>query len=239
MRNVMVLRLLALVLTRVCIFFFDKKIMQQVQLSQVLKTKHSYRWADPVLPQDSTVKEAIVTCIQRGLSGMMVTESADDNHVVGLVTSRDLLRILAKGFADKEDTESVLDAKIGEYMTPRSQIIYARPEETIGVCRTIMAKLGIKCIPVLSRDGVVEGLITSRDMTDFSLGVKQRGGKESYLNDVSTRVGLGDSTSMADPPSYIHANLSFQQAPLYTNIGVAEYPHPYKADLNSGIDYRG
>jgi FAD binding domain len=40
-----------------------------------------------------------------------------------------------------------------------SQVIYGRPEETVGMCRTIMAKLGIKCLPILSRQGTVEGLI--------------------------------------------------------------------------------
>ena len=80
---------------------------------------------------------------------MMVVDSAADKHVVGLATSRDLLRIMAAGLKEGEDPTAVMDKQVGDFMTPISQVIFARPEETIGMCRTIMAKLGIKCIPIL------------------------------------------------------------------------------------------
>jgi CBS domain-containing protein len=61
--------------------------------------------------------------------------------------SRDLLRILAKGLREDEPPATIMNYKVGDFMTPISQVIYARPDETVGMCRTIMAKLGIKCIP--------------------------------------------------------------------------------------------
>lgn len=131
---------------------------------------------------------------------MMVLEN-DHKRVVGLLTSRDLLRITASGFKEGETADQIMNRVVGEYMTPISQVIFARPDETVGMCRTIMAKLGIKCLPILSREGRVEGLITARDMSDFGLSAKDKGGKESYLNDISERVGLGSNTSMAEPPS--------------------------------------
>ena len=196
------------------------------------------RWVEPVIHADATVEEAIAVCISGGLSGMMVTESKEDRTIVGLITSRDLLRILSKSILDGRK-DGLSERSIRDNMTPRSMVVYARPDETMGVCRTIMAKVGIKCIPVLSRDGKVEGLITEKDMTDFTTGVSGRGGKKNYLKDVSQRVGLGNHTSMADPPDYIQAHLAFEQSPMHTNVGLAEYPHPFKADINSGVDHRG
>ena len=210
-----------------------------------MKAKDSYRWVDPVIPRTATVKQAIEATIDGGLSGMMVldtTENAGGDHkkVVGLLTSRDLLRIMTSGFKDGLSNDTVLEELVvGDFMTPISQVIYARPDETVGMCRTIMAKLGIKCLPVLSRQGKVEGIITSRDMSDFGLSAKEKGGKQAYLNDISERVGLSSNTSMADPPNYLKAHLALEQNPLYLTIGIAELPHPFKSQEMAGRSHRG
>lgn len=219
-------------------FFTESKILtpmsvvflhQQVLIAEILKAKHSYRWVDPVLNQTATLEEAIVTIIEGGLSGAMVIEHSNQ-HVVGLLTSRDLLRIMASGVKEGESGNDLMKRVVGDFMTPISQVIYARPDETVGVARTLMAKLGIKCLPILSREGQVEGLITARDMSDFGLSAKDKGGKTSYLKDVSERVGLSSDTSMAEPPTYLKAHLALEQSPLYINIGVAALPHPFKTE---------
>jgi CBS domain-containing protein len=183
----------------------------------------------------------ITTVIDGGLSGMMVVEDATDHHkkVVGLLTSRDLLRIMASGLKDGDTHEEIMNRIVGDCMTPISQVIYGRPDETVGMCRTIMAKLGIKALPILSREGRVEGLITARDMSDFGLSAADKGGKKSYLNDVSERVGLSSDTSMAEPPTYLQAHLALEQSPLYVNMGVFELPHPFKSPEGCGMTQRG
>lgn len=187
----------------------------------------------------STVEEAVITCIEGGLSGMMVVDNTDDKKVVGLTTSRDLLRIIAAKLREGESADEVMKHEMGEFMTPISQVIYCKPEETIGMCRTIMAKLGIKCIPVLSKEGRVEGLITAKDMADFGLDAKDRGGKTSFLRNVSERVGLSSNTSMAEPPPYLQAHMALEQTPLFMNVGVAELPHPFKTEDGVGMNHRG
>lgn len=254
---------------RICVhvgpfFFLSFDLSVKVLISEVLKAKHSYRWVDPVVSENATVKEAILATIEGGLSGMMVIDdesdesssgneggSVDDKNgssvttaarrkVVGLLTSRDLLRIMALGIKEGEADGRMLNRGIGEFMTPISQVIYGRPEETVGMCRTIMAKLGIKCLPILSRQGRVEGLITARDMSDFGLTAKDKGGKQAYLNDVSQRVGLSSNTSMADPPQFLRAHLALEQSPLFVNIGQAALPHPFKTPHGTaGRNQRG
>ncbi len=238
----------------------------EVPISEVLKSKHTLRWVEPIIDRNSTVREAIMECIDSGLSAMMVIDNnptaKEDNStspnskhstttvatsssvsiqrgkVVGMATSRDLLRMINGGFQDSESNEEIFDRKVGDYMTPITQVIYARPEETIGMCRRIMAKLGVKCLPILS-NGRVEGLITARDMNEFGLDAAERGGKKHYLENKSERVGLSTNTSMAEPPSYIRAHLASQQRPLFLNVGIAELPHPFKTPESCGMNRRG
>lgn len=218
-----------------------RRRVSQITIREVLKAKHTARWVEPVIPHNATVREAIVTCISQNISGMMVVDRSDTmkrrQKCVGLLTSRDLLRIMAASIKDGMSAEDILNQDVTRQMTPISQVIYGRPDETIGMCRSIMAKLGIKCLPILV-DGRVEGIITARDMSDFHYDPKDRGGKKNYLADVSERVGLSENTSMAEPPIFVRQHLASKHAPLYVNVGTAEYPHPFKSHDGVGSSRR-
>mmetsp|Transcript_11765 Transcript_11765/g.20698 ORF Transcript_11765/g.20698 Transcript_11765/m.20698 type:complete len:647 (+) Transcript_11765:165-2105(+) len=219
----------------------------EVKISEVLKRKHTHRWVEPVISKDATVREAITLCIEGKLNGMMVVDRSETikrqtitelkQKCVGLITSRDLLRMMADDIKGGKSSEEVLNEKISKQMTPINQVIYGRPDETIGMCRAIMAKLGIKCLPILS-EGRVEGILTGRDMSDFYFDATDRGGKKNYLRDVSERVGLTTDTSMAEPPVFVMQHLALKHDPLYLNVGVAEYPHPFKSADGIGSSRR-
>lgn len=211
--------------------------LSDVPISTILQAKHNNRWVDPVISRTATLKEAVEIVIDGGLSAAMVTD--EQKRVVGLVTSRDLLRCMAIAIKDGDSPSQIFDRTVDHVLTPISQVIYARPMETVGMCRTIMAKLGIKCLPVLSNEGRVEGLVTSRDISQYRFSAEDKGGKKSYLNDVSERVGLSTNTSMADPPAFMQAHLALEQKPLFVNLAVAELPHPYKTDDGVGMNRRG
>lgn len=162
----------------------------------MVSLQHSIRWVEPVISKDATVREAITVCIERKLSGMMVVDRSDSinreanstmelkQKCVGLITSRDLLRMLAASIKEGKSADDMLSEKICIQMTPIDQVIYGRPDETIGGTRAIMAKLGLKCLPILS-DGRVEGLLTARDMQDVYIDPKDKGGKRNYLVSLS------------------------------------------------------
>jgi protein phosphatase PTC7 len=241
--------------------------ISETPVAEVLKQKHAYKWTDYVLKDDATIQDAIVICIERGLAGMMIikeaetgTESDGDGDgesllssdpssqpskpqkgrdvVVGLITTRDLLHILATGLSrDDKTSQEVVDQLVTDHMCPLNQIIFARPHETIGLCRTLMAKLQIQCLPIFSSSSpgvggtvAVEGIITSRDLAEFGLDKgKDMGGKKNYLADVSQRVGLSSRiTSMAEPPRFLKAHLTHSDRPLFVNVGIAALPHPFK-----------
>ncbi len=156
---------------------------------------------------------------------------------VGLLTSRDLLRIVAAGIKAGNSAEEILSMPVTKQMTPINQVIYGRPNETIGMCRAIMGKLGIKCLPILAGSRV-EGILTTRDLSDFYFDAQDRGGKKNYLTNVSDRIGLAGA-SMAEAPMFLHGHLALSHDPLYLNVGVAEYPHPYKFENGVGGNRRG
>lgn len=215
--------------------------VSDVLIKEVLKAKHTTRWVEPVIPHDATVRDAIVTCISQNVSGMMVVDRTDtmkrQQKCVGLLTSRDLLRIMAASIKDGTPSEEILNQSVIHQMTPINQVIYGRPDETIGMCRALMAKLGIKCLPILV-DGRVEGIITAKDMSEFYYDPKDLGGKKNYLTDVSERVGLSENTSMAEPPIFVRQHLASKHDPLFINVGTAEYPHPFKSHDGVGANRR-
>lgn len=219
--------------------------ISMVKISEVLKRKHTVRWVEPVISKDASVREAITLCIERKLNGMMVVDRSENRQTttemktkcVGMITSRDILRMMSDSIKEGKTSEEVLNEPISEQMTPINQVIYGRPHETIGQCRAIMGKLGIKCLPILS-GGRVEGILTARDMSDFYIDPEDRGGKKNYLRDVSDRSGLNENTSMAEPPVFVMQHLALRHAPLYMNVGVAEYPHPYKTEGGIGSSRR-
>ena len=61
---------------------------------------------------------------KQGLSGMMVVETLNEGEkkVVGLTTSRDLLRILAAKLREGEPANAIMKEQMGDYMTPISQV---------------------------------------------------------------------------------------------------------------------
>lgn len=101
-----------------------------------------------------------------------------------------------------------------------------------------MAKLGIKCLPVLSM-GRVEGIITAKDISEFGLDSRDRGGKKNYLENISERVGLSDKTHMAEPPTYYQYDIATKQNPLFVNAGLAELPHPFKSQSSCEMNHKG
>jgi hypothetical protein len=94
--------------------------ISDVKISEVLKRKHTLRWVEPVISKDATVREAITLCIERKLNGMMVVDRSDTikrkaattldmkQKCVGLITSRDILRMMASSIKEGKSSDEVL-----------------------------------------------------------------------------------------------------------------------------------
>jgi len=110
-------------------------------------------------------------------------------------------------------------------MTPLSQLVFARPEETVAKATEVMGHTGRVMLPVISTEGRVSGIVTARDFLTFGLDAKKRGGKKAFLEDMVERTGA-EMGSMEEAPDY----LKFEPTnlPLFCNVGTAALPHPFK-----------
>lgn len=85
---------------------------------------------------------------QLGISGLLVTD--EKKRLVGIVTSRDLM------------LESDIKRKIRHIMT--TSVISAHPTITLDNAKELLLKNRIEKLPLVSKNGVIKGLITLKDI---------------------------------------------------------------------------
>ena len=80
----------------------------------------------------------------------------EGQHLVGIVTERDLTAALAEG-ADAVATP------VSDYMTPAPEVL--RPDSELADAAHVMLELGIRHLPVV-RSGQLVGVLSMRDVLD-------------------------------------------------------------------------
>jgi IMP dehydrogenase len=85
-----------------------------------------------------------------GVGGLMVVD--EDDHLLGIVTSRDVLLAPEKDFL------------VGQVMTPRERLIVASKDETMEEARRKLYENRIEKLPLIDKDGRLAGLITAQDI---------------------------------------------------------------------------
>ncbi len=115
---------------------------------------------DIITVKDHTpVREAIAILVEKKISGLPVV--TDDNKLVGLITEKDLLRLIFTGEVDL--------GIVADYMT---RDVVALDEETdlLDVCEYLI-DMNYKRIPIL-KDGRLAGIISRRDMIRYILDMQ-------------------------------------------------------------------
>jgi IMP dehydrogenase len=128
-----------------------KNLAIEEQAAQVDRVKRSESGmiVDPVtLPPDATVAEAHAVCARFHISGVPITEGG---KLVGILTNRDLR------FEDDDRR------RVSEVMT-KERLITAPVGTTLEQARAILARHRIEKLPVVDAQGVLQGLITVKDI---------------------------------------------------------------------------
>ena len=124
------------------------------EVKEVLKVKRSgsVMIENPysVSPAE-TVNGAIIYAIDKGVSGLLVTDS--DSKLVGILTDRDLI-------FESDKSRSVKDV-----MT--TDVITAKPGISLDEAKEILHKHRIEKLPLVDDSGQVKGLITTKDITNM------------------------------------------------------------------------
>jgi CBS-domain-containing membrane protein len=91
---------------------------------------------------------------------VVVEEHAGRNVPVGIVTDRDLVvGGLAQGLA------RLATLRVGDVMS--RELVTARPEEDLGIALDRMRSHGVRRLPVVNREGGLEGILTLDDVLEL------------------------------------------------------------------------
>ena len=103
------------------------------------------------LPPGSTVAEARALQAQHGLRHVPVLN--ESGRMVGILSDRDLMRLGPNGSADRL-VESIMSV----------DVISATPDARLVDCARLMLRARVGCMPVVTEDGVLKGILTRTDL---------------------------------------------------------------------------
>lgn len=122
--------------------------IKRVKRAQNLIIKDPYN-----ISKEKTVAEAREIHKEKNISGLVVTDN--ENHLLGLITRRDLLFI----------NESSL---VKDVMTPRERIIVGNAETTFEEAKQTMTRHKIEKLPLVDAQNMLVGFITMGDIQNLS-----------------------------------------------------------------------
>jgi len=102
---------------------------------------------------DATIHEAIEELVGRRIGCLLVREG--DGNVVGILTERDILRIV------HQDPTRLREARVVEHMT--QDLICAVPEDDLDYAMNVMTENRFRRMPVMEGDDLV-GIISIGDV---------------------------------------------------------------------------
>ena len=86
-------------------------------------------------------------------------------RLMGVLSDRDILKVLSAGLAELKAGTSdrpLLDTKVQLFMTPNP--VTVGPDTSVDRAARVLLEQNISCLPVVSADGDVEGLVTWKDI---------------------------------------------------------------------------
>ena len=110
---------------------------------------------EPVTVSPSTsIRDAVKLMNEKNIGSVIITDP--EGRVLGIFTERDLVRVVAGDIS--------LDSNIGSVMTKNPVVVFE--EDPVSKAVTIMAERRIRHLPVVTRSGILRGVITARDITE-------------------------------------------------------------------------
>ena len=135
---------------------YTKEVVMLVK--QILDSKgHDIFFVNP----NDSVFDGIKMMAEKGVGALLVMEN---NDLLGIVSERDYARkIIIKG-------RSSSGTQVREIMT--SEIVSAKPEDTVEECMTLMTEKRIRHLPVID-DGEVNGVLSIGDLVKTIIAEQQ------------------------------------------------------------------
>jgi len=86
-----------------------------------------------------------------------------DGDIEGILTERDVMKELAR------TNEVIGQMPVRDIMTSAEKLIYTSGDESVGDIMKLLTEHSIRHIPIVNNDGVLEGIISMRDVIRIML----------------------------------------------------------------------
>ncbi len=98
---------------------------------------------------------------------------ARENNLLGVISDRDVLRksspYIDTANATVQD-QSLLDTKAQDIMS--TTLITAKMDTLIDTAAILLLEHNISCLPIVSKDGAIEGILTWKDMLKYYVYIR-------------------------------------------------------------------
>ncbi len=113
---------------------------------------------------DRSVCDAAEIMRREGVGSLLVVDS--EGRLAGILTERDLAyRVVA--------SRCSCDVRVGEVMTPRERLVTVEPGTSIAEAARIMIDVGVRHLPVVTREGRLVGVVSLRDLARAIWGMHE------------------------------------------------------------------
>lgn len=123
------------------------------KLEELFKTRDNVIYS---VKPDTTLKDAVDLMNIHHIGAVMVLN--DDGGIEGLLSERDVMKKLAS------TDDLVGHLQVGSIMTPKEKLIMIDGDEKIVEIMELMTDKKVRHLPIVSRDGILHGLISMRDI---------------------------------------------------------------------------
>jgi len=98
---------------------------------------------------------------------------ARDGDLLGIISDRDVLR-MSSPFIDTANATvqdpSLLETKAQDFMS--TQLITVKKDTLVDTAAILLMEHNISCLPVVSKDGAIEGIVTWKDMLKYYVYIR-------------------------------------------------------------------
>ncbi|BFH72517.1 CBS domain-containing protein [Sulfurisphaera javensis] len=105
-----------------------------------------------VIKENDSIKDAAEEMKKHNLGALVVID--ETGKVTGIITERDLVKVVADG---------KIDAKVKDYMT--KNVIGVTEETPVTDALDVMLDHGFRHLPIIGKDGKVIGIVSIRDLS--------------------------------------------------------------------------
>lgn len=196
--------------------------LARLSVQNVLNQVGTLRWARTI-GAETTAREAAERMREKKLSSLLVTEGEGKaKRILGIMTERDLLFVLARGEHQGGETP------VSAVMTRHDEMVYATPDDAADEVLHLMMSTGVRFVPVLEGTRLL-GVITLRDLVQVSLLHDTHRSTKAQLLANQSRTGLTGQIRVA-------ADLANDTPPLRVEIVAHAVPHPRHGPGGRGED---